>query len=303
MKRVSLPTCINLHDFNTTNHHDRDPYYIEEDSNNLIIDTDWWNTQVPQRTKDLLKEREIVFVLGNVPIPHDEMFGFGDERLIHVYQAYQEAFEYQEWAKGGVIMCITIAQKRAKDWVGITQRMDFFLGGSDKKLFVRTGSTSGKNTVPIKPCYNAKEVVEHLSNNPEILMREWERYDKDTYICFQEWEDRITSRNEFRLFIFNQRLVALSPQKYGQCHDYSQEELDIIEEAVLSRDYDAYTSYIVDAWVDFETRKLHVIEYNCFGDHSGAGSSLFNWVEDHDILYGQKDETEFRFISVVDLSS
>ncbi len=45
MKRVCLPLDINLQNFNTTNHHDRDPYYIDDDTDDLVIDTEWWRTE------------------------------------------------------------------------------------------------------------------------------------------------------------------------------------------------------------------------------------------------------------------
>lgn len=167
--------------------------------------------------------------------------------------------------------------------------------------------TSGKNSVPVKPCRTAKEVVAHLAENPDIGMRDWARTDKDTYICFQEWNDAIDTRNEFRLFVFGDRIVALSPQRYWACHDYTQEELEAVEKAVLTckleNPFAPGIPYIIDAWIDFELRVLHVIEYNCFGDHSGAGSSLFNWIKDHNLLYGQEEQTQFRFVSAVDLSN
>jgi hypothetical protein len=79
MKWVSLPPNISRDDYNTSNHHDRDPYVIDDDTDELVIDTEWWYTQVPQRTKDLLRARGCDFVLRKVSIPHEHQF---DVRLI-----------------------------------------------------------------------------------------------------------------------------------------------------------------------------------------------------------------------------
>ena len=94
----SLPCNIKKSDYNTNNHHDRDPYWIDEESDTLVIDEEWWNNEVPVTTKELLKKRLITegeeITLGKVPIPHDDQFDF---RLLQVYQAFQEAFEMQYW--------------------------------------------------------------------------------------------------------------------------------------------------------------------------------------------------------------
>lgn len=150
MKWVSLPPNIDRDDYNTSNHHDRDPYTIDDDTDELVIDAEWWHTQVPQRTKDLQQKRGINFALGKVSIPHEDQF---DVRLIAVYQAYQEAFECQGWAEGRAIFCVTAAEKEAGiDWFAITERMDAFLndvyGHNHVQLFVRTGALARKWGVP-----------------------------------------------------------------------------------------------------------------------------------------------------------
>jgi len=305
MEWISLPENISLLNCNTNNHHDRDPYFINEEDE-LIIDNHWWNVEVPEKTKELLRERNVEFTLGNVQIPHENQF---DERLIDVYKAFQEGFEYQEWLEysrtGAKIFKISAEEKAKPDWDSISDRLDIFLKNNfnenENKFFVRTGSTSGKNTVPICSCSTSKEILGHLLKNPEIQLREWNRFDKNTYIICIPWNDNINQRNEFRLFVINNKIVALSPQKYWECHNYSEEELEAVEYAVLNSEIiSPYKTYIIDAWIDFINKKLHVIEFNCFGDHSGAGSSLFNWHKDRDILYG-KAQPEFRFLSMINL--
>tara|TARA_R110001599_G_scaffold91574_1_gene240561 strand:+ start:2005 stop:2157 length:153 start_codon:yes stop_codon:yes gene_type:complete len=46
------------------------------------------------------------------------------------------------------------------------------------------------------------------------------------------------------------------------------------------------------------TQTCHLIELNPFGAHSPAGSSMFNWIQDRDILYGNVP-AELRYLSAI----
>ena len=137
----------------------------------------------------------------------------------------------------------------------------------------------------------------------EFQHRDFAIQGKDTYIIIRPWNDKINARNEFRLFVVNRKITGASPQKWAQCHNYTEDELDIVEECILNADllrFSPYDTFVADVYIDFETKKCHLIEFNCFGDHSGAGSSLFNWHTDRNILYGLS-QPEIRFLSPINL--
>jgi hypothetical protein len=53
------------------------------------------------------------------------------------------------------------------------------------------------------------------------------------------------------------------------------------------------SNYTIDlAVVD---SKIYFIELNSFGAEYAAGSALFHWIIDKEILYGNTDRIEFRY--------
>lgn len=64
------------------------------------------------------------------------------------------------------------------------------------------------------------------------------------------------------------------------------------------------TFFVADVYVNVNTKICHLIELNPFGAASGAGSSLFNWYKDYDLLYGinhdKNKEIELRYLSIIE---
>lgn len=110
--------------------------------------------------------------------------------------------------------------------------------------------------------------------------------------------------NEFRVFVFNNRITAISQQNlYLTLYDDLSIE-KIHENLQLIVDY--FTQEIVGkiTWIssynyDFAIvdGKPYFIEMGCFGKEYAAGSALFHWVLDEDILYGKNGDSiiEFRY--------
>lgn len=138
----------------------------------------------------------------------------------------------------------------------------------------------------------------------EFDLREFNQGDKDTYIILVPWNPKIDSRNKFRLFVVNRKLSCCSPQKWWECHNYTDDELMVIENSIIGCDIyedSPYETFVADVYVDFEEKVCKLIELNCHGDHSGAGLSLFNWISDRDLLYGKSPYKlpEMRYLSVI----
>ena len=312
MKRICLPSDIEYGDYNTNNLHENDPYIVTDDGE-LIIDKEWWDHDVPEYSKELIRRR-VEFKLGKVEIPHEIML---DMDLVVIYQAYQEGFEFPHWYKNIQEMKDTIVIKlnpmmkqlfvqnkdeKDKDMSLVREYINSKIG-KDGLWFVKTGCTSGKNESALQPLKNGDEIVDRLLEIREFQHRDFAIVDKDTYIIIRPWNDKINARNEFRLFVVNRKITGASPQKWAQCHNYTEDELDIVENSILNADllrFSPYDTFVADVYIDFDTKICHLIEFNCFGDHSGAGSSLFNWRTDRDILYGLT-QPELRFLSPINL--
>ena len=165
--------------------------------------------------------------------------------------------------------------------------------------FMRLSSTSGKNERHVSPMKNADDIMDNLIKNKIFLQREYYR-EKDTYLILIPWNDKIEKRNEFRIFVKNGKLTGITQQWWSQCFNYSQEELILFQhslENISFLDKIPYPDYVGDVYI--ENGECKLIEINPFGAHIGAGSGLYNWVDDFDILYNLKSDLQFRYLSIV----
>ena len=308
MKRVCYPINIDRSLFNTNNIHQYDPYMIDE-NDILIIDKSWWKT-LSDYAKELMTSRLKNYsfkIVPNVPTPHD-VKSDDDRRLIIVYQTYQDSFDYHVWGRvicpPGVKMIRVLDSEKKffinKDLYGLDNlksRISENLDG--KEYFLRTSSTSGKNDKYVRPFTNAEDILSHLFSVKEFYYREF-NLDKETYLILIPWNSNITARNEFRIFVQDRKICGASPQKWWECHNYTEDELDIIESTILDAKIlkqSPYDTFIADVYIDFDKKICNLIEINCTGSHSGAGSSLFNWLHDTEILSGL-NPPELRYISL-----
>lgn len=54
--------------------------------------------------------------------------------------------------------------------------------------------------------------------------------------------------------------------------------------------------WVIDVILPRETLAPEFVEVNPFGAELSSGSALFNWIRDRDILYGDGNEVEFRYV-------
>jgi hypothetical protein len=92
MRRVAVSDDISLADYNSSNHHERDPYIISDGS--LVVDHEWWENALTPFIREAITQRVGHFTLGKVVIPHALQ---RDPDLTRVYQAFQDGHEYQHW--------------------------------------------------------------------------------------------------------------------------------------------------------------------------------------------------------------
>ena len=104
---------------------------------------------------------------------------------------------------------------------------------------------------------------------------------------------------EFRVFVYNNKITAISQQNIYQsnftltpelCHQIYNIFCKFINE--ICRNNILLTEYTMD--IAIVENKPYFIELNSFGKEYAAGSALFHWIIDEDILYGKK-EVEFRY--------
>ena len=128
--------------------------------------------------------------------------------------------------------------------------------------------------------------------------------DTECRLYFMQWKD-INPDKEFRIFVFNNSITAISTQNLYSVNDWlnslnDNEIKDIVYKILTFFDENIKDkmSYMINYTMDLALIEPddtpYFIEPNSFGKYYAAGSALFQWVIDHDILHD--DSTiEFRY--------
>ena len=311
---------------NNRNVHEYTPYVILNDEN--IIDSDWWNT-LSEYCKTTISERNNNnFRLDKVKIPHDFQFDNKSKFLTITYKCYIDSFDYNIWysylennkikdtpQNVGLILISTDLKKIFVEMYEDHMKYDNNIKEleqfrndivkymkNDEQYFIRLSSTSGKNEKSVEPFSDPDEIINHIVSVKLFVDQEYKRENKESYLILMPWNENIDDRYEFRIFVVNNKLTAISQQNARKLYNYSCEELDIIEYALNNISFInkvPYGTYVGDVYVNIETKVCHLIELNPYGAHSGAGAALFNWIDDFDMLHGLSDNLEFRYLSII----
>lgn len=315
IKRVPICPPITKSNFNNNNLHEYDPYILKDDT--IIIDSDWFNS-LTTYIQNLIKTRlNDNYVLDKVIVPHDIQKDNPQKMLNIVYDSYIDGFDYNIWHNSNLnpdvkmikikpeikqILSDMYKNKTHHDLTDFKNEICKHII-SNQPYFIKLSSTSGKNERALTKLYDVDQIIKHLTSNKLFVFQEYDR-EKDTYLIIIPWNKNIKHKNEFRLFVVNNKLTGASIQRwYDEYIQHTSEELEAFEEALLNIDFlnvFEYKDFILDVYIDIKTKKCHLIEVNPFGSHCGAGSSLFNWITDYDILHGQcGNEIEFRYLSSI----
>ena len=319
LRRNPIPPNIKFSNYNNNNLHEYDPY-IKKD-NKVIIDIDWWNT-LTLYIKDLIKSRINNFELDKIEVPHPYI---EDDEMTDIYQGYLDGFDYNIWYSNdipngpkGIIMIeipnwikkILVESKKSNiedlgfwdNYIAALMLLKYKISDSlvsGTEYFLRLSGTSGKNEQAPRPFSKPEDILAHLLKLNIIFTREYKR-SKPTYIILIPWNDNIDVRNEFRIFVVNNKLSCASPQRWWEVHNYSPDELEYIEKALNNIKFIGkipYNTFVADVYINHKSCNL--IELNPFGAHCGAGSSLFNWIDDYDQLHGKCNNSELRYLSII----
>lgn len=320
-KRVPIiPDLVNKFDYNTNNLHEYDPYIIEEESNLNVIDIDWYGT-LPDKVKTLINQR-CKFTLKEIDVPHKVNRDNDEKFLLNIYLSYLEGFDYNNWYSNDIlngpknIKLIKIDDDIKRILISLynnnllTEDDNYLLNNfrnkiltesDNDKYFIRVSSTSGKNEKPVEPFYDVDTIISHLASVELFVLQEYNKI-KDSYLILMPWNDKIDTRYEFRIFVFNNKLVGASQQFWSELFQYSEEELETIEYSLANIEFIGkvpYHTFVGDVFIDIENKTCHLIECNPFGAHCGAGSSLFNWEKDYDLLHSTDHIPELRYQSII----
>jgi hypothetical protein len=156
------------------------------------------------------------------------------------------------------------------------------------------------------PFFSSKDIVSGLCTSFRCYKQMLKNREKEKLFILP-WNDMIQERDEFRVFVCDKRITAIS--QYNIHEDYGLKHTDLFKLAKIIIDLVKYKviniinslppSFTVDVFIsDIDNLSNNmIIEVNSFGKELAAGSCLFNWTKDHAQLYGKNsDIIEFRVV-------
>lgn len=114
----------------------------------------------------------------------------------------------------------------------------------------------------------------------------------------------INKDKEFRIFVYNKKITAISQQYLYEpnntllqnptlLHSWLPKICDYVNNVVIPK-VDHLSHYVLDiALIDND--EVYFIEINPFGKEYSAGSALFHWIIDEDILYDKTNNIVVRY--------
>lgn len=140
----------------------------------------------------------------------------------------------------------------------------------------------------------------------------------DETLYLTPWRDDWNERLEFRVFVCNKRITCISQYCWNKTVGFNTENLSIIAPRIVEYcDTEIINKFNQDSFVidvivvmqqsDTEVStimpstifSIELVEINSFGAESPAGSALFHWLNDYDIMYGLGDTPSIvvRYVS------
>ena len=124
----------------------------------------------------------------------------------------------------------------------------------------------------------------------------------DSYLVFRKWID-YNIEEEFRCFIHNKKLVAISQYEYGTDLPDIIKKPDIIKAKISFfidqiMDRIPFNNIIIDVAYHWADNNVYFIEFNDFGKESDTDAGLYDWIHDSCILYGETDNVDIRLFDL-----
>jgi len=181
---------------------------------------------------------------------------------------------------------------------------------NEREYFIRTENVSLKEGMHgIGPYKDFKSIIQsivtcRLGHSP--------LYEDTTQITLYlyEFKQNLDIRKEFRVFIRENKITAISQQSLYYVNDILEPLNDNEKNDMIHKWVNIIKSYFetdvkpkithIDSYVmDFAILSddtPYFIELNSFGKEYASGSALFDWIQDYNILYGLKEDIiEFRY--------
>ena len=174
--------------------------------------------------------------------------------------------------------------------------------------FIRCDECSTKDVHSYRPVSYAslgeflKDIV--LSKRLSAFLNDGRQGENFTIIVCK-WMPWVNMEKEFRVFIQNKRITAISQYVWHKVLSWSptaENVADMVQfvETLFNKDLihaeDISMDLYVGSELDGPSSSIKLVELGPFGGHTGCGSCLFHWVRDQQILYNGKGDIVVRLL-------
>lgn len=167
---------------------------------------------------------------------------------------------------------------------------DFMLNELEKSMEEETGYEVDNYFVKLTSVSNHQEKYYTIYDTDELLIdlvkgsRTWTELDRGiNVLCFREYKNADYSKNEFRCFIYNSNLTAISQYIINEYINYDKNYIRKKISKFIKKINIPYFDCVID--ILLENNKCTIVEIGRTGHNFGVGSCCFNWNIDRDILY------------------
>ena len=174
----------------------------------------------------------------------------------------------------------------------------------DGRYFIRFDSASPKDGEGNFPITNPKDLIMLLITSQRSLASLSSGYRK---LYFMEFNPEFDSKKEVRVFVKDNKVTCISQYHWDEPCYFSKlndDQLMILAKNIINEvelnliplitNKININNFTVDYLVK-EDLTLKIIELNSFGYWLAAGSCLFNWIIDRNILYDKMNEQNVYF--------
>lgn len=176
-----------------------------------------------------------------------------------------------------------------------------------RKYFIRTDRVSLKNGIhKVGPYTNLRNIIESMVTTVDAH-KCFLKDDMECTIYLFPWIEDINPNKEFRIFVYNDKITAISQQHLYDVNSWlnkmSREDIILIINKILEffenkiKHLYKKEKYVMDLVLIGKDNKPYFIEPNPFGEQYPSGSALFHWINDRDIIHGIRDLT-LRYVSI-----
>jgi hypothetical protein len=306
-----------LNIYNNCNYYIQRPWILLDD-NKIFINKEWFEKQNELFSKTILEllNKNNIDMINMLPQNYEASFVM-NELETKIYNLYLYNFNYSVWYSNEIISDVTIINldsekireicinclycnklfdveilKLQNDYDKIENALDKY----NDYVFVRLDQRSAKKDYGIIPLNNTKDILHHLIFSKSLYKNVYNK-NLDVKLIIMPWKN-IKKKYEFRIFIYNKNVVAISQQ-----HLYNKFKYDVIKiHKIITLINNSnfikklpYNDVVCDVYIDIINNLCNLIDCKPYGAYSSSRSSLFCWVKDKNVLCQNNSNIEFRF--------